>query len=152
VDVRAVTEVAHLDGYGAVVLGAPFYLGKMQKDAVTFLARHRAALEDVPTALFALGPLHAEDDMAAARAQMDDVLASMDWLKPVAAKMFVGKYDPKHLRLADKLITLPPASPLHGLGAHDDRDWEAIRSWATTLPSLLAAGQKGRAWSRSSCR
>jgi hypothetical protein len=56
--------------------------------------------------------------------------------------MFVGKFDPKHLRLADKLITMPPASPLHGLGPREDRDWDAIRSWATALPTLLAAGRK----------
>lgn len=138
VEIKPVRDVAALDGYDGVVLAAPFYIGSMLKEATAFLERHRSALEAVPVALLALGPVRASDDMAEARKQLDGVLAKLEWLKPVAAEMFVGKYDPAHLRLLDKLIALPPASPLHGLGAHDDRDWDAIRSWADALPSAMA--------------
>ena len=53
--------------------------------------------------------------------------------------MFVGKYDPTKLRFADRLVTKPPASPLHGLDAHDDRDWEAIGAWADDVSQALMA-------------
>ena len=119
------------------MLGTPFYLGSMLKDAAAFLERHRAALEVLPLAFFALGPTRAGDDMAEARKQLDGALAKLEWLKPVAAEMFVGTYDPARLRLFDKLIALPPASPFHGVGAHDERDWDAIRSWAMGLPAAL---------------
>jgi menaquinone-dependent protoporphyrinogen IX oxidase len=88
-------------------------------------------------ALFALGPTSAADDLETTRAQLDSALAKMPWLMPVAAEMFVGKYDPAKLRLADRLVTALPASPLHGLAAHDDRDWGAISTWTDGLPSAL---------------
>ena len=52
--------------------------------------------------------------------------------------MFVGKFDPAQLRGCDKLLRMLPASPLHGLGPHDDRDWEAIGAWADELVSRPA--------------
>jgi len=132
------------DGHDGVVLATPFYMGAMPKDAVRFLERERAALEGLPVALLACGPLSADDDLDAARGQLDGALAKLGWLHPVAAGMFVGKYDPGRLRVADRLIAALPASPLHGVGAHDDRDWAAIRGWAATLPGLLrGAGVAG---------
>lgn len=133
VDVAPAAGVTDLSGYSAVVLGAPYYINKMLKEATAFLERHRAALETMPVALFALGPVRASDDMAEARKQLDGTLAKLEWLKPVATEMFVGKYDPAVLRGLDKLVTKPKASPLHGLAAHDDRDWDAIESWASSL-------------------
>jgi len=136
-DVLSVKDVTALDGYAGVVLAAPFYIGSMLRDATAFLERHRAALEVVPVALLTLGPLRASDDMTEARKQLDGALTKLEWLRPVAADMFVGKYDPARLRLLDKLITLPPASPLHCVGAHDERDWDAIRAWADGLPGAM---------------
>jgi menaquinone-dependent protoporphyrinogen oxidase len=139
-DVQPAKDVTGLGGYGGVVLATAFYLGSMLKEATQFLQRNRTALQGVPVALLACGPVSAEDDLAAARGQVDHALTTLDWLKPVAAEMFVGKYDPAHLRLLDKLITLPPASPLHGLDAHDDRDWESIRAWTAALPTAMGLG------------
>jgi hypothetical protein len=48
--------------------------------------------------------------------------------------MFVGKYDPATLRITDKILAALPATPLHGVAAHDDRDWRAIEAWADALP------------------
>jgi len=138
VDVKPCSDVKDVGEYQAVVVGAPFYIGKMLKRATEFLECHKAALQSVPVAIFSLGPLRASDDMAEAREQLDGLLRKTDWLEPVAAEMFVGAYDPSKLRWLDKLAALPPASPLHGLGAHDDRDWDAIHSWAVQLPSAFA--------------
>ncbi len=139
VEVEAVRDAVVGDRHDGVVLAAPFYVGAMLKDAVRFLERERTALERLPVALLACGPLSADDDIAAARGQLDDALVKLGWLQPVAAEMFVGKYDPHHLRVADRLLTALPASPLHGVGARDDRDWKAIRAWAAALPGLLQA-------------
>ena len=72
-----------------------------------------------------------------AREQLEKALAKRPWLTPVSAQMFVGAYDPARLRLADRLLTMLPASPLHGLGAHDDRDWTAIDEWSETVARAL---------------
>jgi len=143
VDVKAVKDAAAGDGCGGVLLATPFYMGAMLKDAVRYLERERAALERLPVALLACGPISADEDLAAARGQLDTALAKLGWLDPVATEMFVGKFDPDHLRLADKLITALPASPLHGIGARDDRDWPAIHEWVASLPGLMTAASAG---------
>ena len=143
VEVRPAKDVTALGGYGSVVLVTPFYFGSMLKNATRFLERNREALQGLPVALLACGPVSADDDMAVARAQLDDALAKLGWLEPVASEMFVGKYDPGHLRFADKIVAALPASPLHGVGAHDDRDWEAIQAWSDGLPSALGLHSQG---------
>ncbi len=137
VDVKPVREAGSLEGYESVVFGAPFYMGAMLKDGRAWLEQQRAALEERPSAIFALGPTSAADDPPAARAQLDAALEKLPWFKPVAAEMFVGAFDPARLRLADRLVMMLPASPLHGLAAHDDRDWTAIGEWATAAAQLL---------------
>lgn len=140
VDVRPVDGVDSLDGYTAVVIGAPFYIGSMLGEARKFVERNQTALGRMPVAVFALGPISNADDPEEARTQLDQALAKLSWLQPVATEMFVGKYDPARLRLADRLIAALPASPLHGLPARDDRDWAAIAAWADTLPAALGVG------------
>lgn len=139
VDVQPMRNVENLARYGAVVLGAPLYIGRLQKDAQRFLAQHAGALAGRPVAVFALGPLSdpTEEDWRAAREMLDGELARYPSLAPVARELFGGKYDPARLRLADRLLAALPASPLHGQPASDVRDWTAIRTWAGELASRL---------------
>ncbi|MRS11879.1 MAG: flavodoxin [Actinobacteria bacterium] len=137
-ELEPAADVKDLGGYSAVVLGTPLYVGKMRKDASEFLERNRAALAAMPVALFALGPVSATDDMAEAAKQLDVVLEKFPWLELRAKTMFVGKYDPDHLRGLDKLIPKIKATPLYGIPLTDDRDWAAISAWAAALPEVLA--------------
>jgi menaquinone-dependent protoporphyrinogen oxidase len=137
VKVQPARDVLSLDGAAAVVLGTPLYFGSMQKDAVAFLERHASGLALVPVAVFVLGPASAADGVEGSRSQFEEALAKLPWLTPVATEVFVGKYDPAKFRLADKLIAALPASPLHGVPAHDERDWAAIEAWADALPAVL---------------
>lgn len=137
VDVQPVEGVRDLSSYSAVILGVPYYFGKMLKTGIAFLERHRNALAALPVALFALGPISADQDLPDARKQMDKTLIELDWLKPVAWEMFVGKYDLRVLRGVDKLVTKLKASPLYGVPSHDDRDWEAIDEWARATDAVL---------------
>jgi menaquinone-dependent protoporphyrinogen oxidase len=141
VEIQPMQEVQTLAGYDAVVLGAPLYIGRWPKDAHRFLSRNRQALTELPVAIFALGPLHDEEkEMQETRAQLDQELAKVPWLTPVAIEMFVGKYDPAKLRFPDSLLISFPASPLKQMPASDLRDWKAIRDWAGKLvPQLQPA-------------
>ena len=122
-----------LEGYRAVVLGAPIFYGRWHKDAGRFLSRHRETLTDRRVAVFALGPLGTEEkDMQGARAVLDKALLNFPWLAPIALEVFVGKYDPAKLRFPDNLI---PA--LRRLPASDLRDWKAISAWASNLAEKL---------------
>jgi len=134
VTVQPAREVRSLEGYGAVVLGAPLFMFHWHKDTLGFLAKHRAALGQRRLAIFALGPTHVPHDEAewqSARQQLDKELVVFPWLAPVALEMFGGKYDPAKLRFPLKqLAGKAPAS--------DIRDWEAVRAWAARLAEKLA--------------
>jgi menaquinone-dependent protoporphyrinogen oxidase len=137
VDVQPAKQVRTLEGYRAVVLGAPLYIGSWLKDAQRFLTQHQAALAKVPVAIFTLGPTRAEESGAEVRAQMDKELGKYPWLKPVAAELFGGKYDPAKLKFPATLLTMLPASPLYKAPASDARDWDAIRAWVSNLVGKL---------------
>ena len=129
VDIQPMREVRTLEGYGAVVLGAPLYMFHWHKDALHFLARHRAALIARPVAVFALGPFHTEEkDFQEVRRQLDQELAKFPWLTPGAIAIFGGKFDPQKLTFPYNLV---PA--LKNMPASDVRDWAAIRAWASDL-------------------
>jgi menaquinone-dependent protoporphyrinogen oxidase len=76
-DVMTAREVRSLDGYDAVVLGTPLYMGALQKDVRALLEKNREALEHTPFALFALGPINADDGVDGSRAQLIEALAKL---------------------------------------------------------------------------
>lgn len=133
VDIQPAREVRTLEGYGAVVLGAPLFMFRWHKDAHRFLSHHRQAFAERPVAVFALGPVHDPHDEAEwqdSRAQLDKELAKFPWLTPLAVEVFGGKYDPEKLRFPISLFAgQEPAS--------DVRDWTAIRAWASSLVAKL---------------
>ena len=128
-----VSKVRTLEGYSAVVLGAPLYMFRWHKDAKQFLSRHRDALLRRPVAVFALGPFHADEkEFQAARGQLDKELLQFPWFAPVAIEIFGGKFNPTQLRFPLNLI---PA--LRKMPPSDIRDWAAIRTWASGLADQL---------------
>jgi menaquinone-dependent protoporphyrinogen oxidase len=144
VDLQPVRNVRALEGYAAVVLGAPLYMFHWHKDALHFLARHRAELTARPVAIFALGPFHADEkEFQESRKQLDKELAEYSWLTPLAIEVFGGKFDPEHLSFPYNML---PA--LRNTPASDVRDWDAIRAWASDLAPRLQptpAGASGPA-------
>jgi len=135
VDLKSLREVRSLEGYHAVILGAPLFMFHWHKDALSFLSRHRKALQTLPVAVFALGPVHDPHDdqeWQDSRAQLDKELAQFAWFSPLALEMFGGKYDPTALRFPLKMFA--GAEP-----ASDIRSWDAIRTWATNLAPRLSA-------------
>jgi menaquinone-dependent protoporphyrinogen oxidase len=139
--VKPARDVTSLDGVDAVVLGAPLYIGSMPKDARSFLARHRAALERLPVAVFVLGPLSDKpEDFKNVGDQLDKVLEKEAWLKPASTTVFAGAYDASKLHFPDTLMNWMPANPLKDTPAMDLRDWAAIAAWADTLPEALGLG------------
>jgi menaquinone-dependent protoporphyrinogen oxidase len=126
-------QVRDLEGYDAIVLGAPLYMFRWHKDAKNFLSRHRQALMARPAAVFALGPFHEDaKEFQEARGQLDKELARFPWFAPVAIEIFGGKFDPAALSFPYNLI---PA--LKKMPVNDIRDWAAIRAWASGLAAQL---------------
>jgi menaquinone-dependent protoporphyrinogen oxidase len=134
--VQPARKVTGANGWSAIVLGAPIYFGAWHKDALRHLERNKEELLRTPTAVFALGPTHLAD-RGASHDQLHAVLAGYPWLKPIASEVFGGKYDPGRLNLAHRLVSILPASPLHGAPASDARDWTAIATWAKELAGRI---------------
>ena len=135
VDLQPIKQVRSLDQYRAVVLGAPLYMFHWHNDALNFLSKHRTAFAQKPLAIFALGPLNnVEKEFQEARAMLDKELAKFTWLTPVAIEVFGGKMEPAKFRFPHNLI---PA--MNKMPASDIRDWAAIRTWASNLPTKLGA-------------
>ena len=133
IDLLPAKQVKTLSGYRAVVLGAPLYMFRWHADAKGFLSRYHSTLAALPVAIFALGPFHnKEEELTGAREHLDKELTKFPWLKPAAVEVFVGKFDPSRLRFPYSLI---PA--LKNMPASDERDWEAIRAWATEIAGVL---------------
>lgn len=132
VHVERVDDVGSLDDVDAVVVGAPVYVGRLTKGARALLKGHRAELEHLPVAVFALGPLHDDprefDDAARS---LEKALASVPEVEPASVRVFGGSLEPDDHRF-----------PFNRMERSDIRDWDAIRAWACALPELL--GLRGR--------
>lgn len=139
VDLKAARQVRALEGYSAVVLGAPLYMFHLHQDALRFLSRHQKTLSDgVQFAIFAGGPFASADGSVdenawqEVRKQVDQELAKFPWLRPVALEVIGGRFNPDGLHFPWNLL---PA--MRNIPASDLRDWEAIRAWASRLAMQL---------------
>jgi menaquinone-dependent protoporphyrinogen oxidase len=128
--VRPAEDVDSLEGISAVVLGGALYFFRLHKKARRFLSQHRKALQDLPFAVFGMGPTNdVEKEFTGARKHLAKSLDKYRQISPVAIQVFGGKLDPKALRF--------PHTAMKALPASDIRDWEAIRAWAQSLPVAL---------------
>ena len=133
-DAEPVGAARALDEYGAVIVCAALYVGRLHKDARRFLADRRETLAKLPVALFVPGPVHTvEKEFVDARRQLDKELSNFPWFKPIAIHVVGGLFDPAKLGFPFRYIPAMKKMP-----ASDARNWEAVRAQAGEL-----AGQFG---------
>src|SRR4030042_2744033 len=107
VDCEPIRKVRTLEGYSAVVLGAPLYMFHWHKDARHFLSQHWKILVDhLPVAIFAGGPFGkgGEKEWQEVRTLFDRELSKFPWLTPISVYIVGGKFDPAKLRFPYNLI------------------------------------------------
>jgi menaquinone-dependent protoporphyrinogen oxidase len=126
VEVRPAGEVHDLSRYAGVVLGGGIYMGRWHRDARGFARHFAEALQGLPVAVFALGPI--DDDPEHRQGSEKQFGAALEKLpfEPVATALFGGVIDPRRLRF-----------PFNHMPAADVRDWDEIQVWATDLAPRL---------------
>lgn len=132
-DVLEIAKLVSLQGYDAVVIGGPLYMGRMDGSLVKFVQRHKHDLARVPVAGFVVCLAAAAKDpegMAWAAKALHAALPSP--LRPVAETIFAGKLDPEKLSWFQRWIAKKAKSPVG-----DFRDWAAITAWARDLPAKM---------------
>jgi len=125
VELRPAATVDDVSGFDGVVLGGSLHTGRWHRDAVRFLERHSGSLEEVPVAIFAMGPRTLEPhDVAESRAQLERALAELPGVEPVATAIFGG------VKLHFPFSRMP---------ASDARDWDTIRAWTDKVAESAGA-------------
>jgi menaquinone-dependent protoporphyrinogen oxidase len=125
--VRPVLEAKDLSGYTGVVLGGSIYRAALQQEAMLFLRRHHETLQQLPLAVFALGPIKRDpEEWIRSRRQLDASLAQLPGLRTRAIAVFGGVILPH--RLPYPMSQLPPS---------DNRDWSVIKAWAREAHTAL---------------
>jgi len=129
VELQPAGDVLDLEGYDGVVVGGALYMGRVHPDARKLLKRFRDRLEEMPVAVFAMGPLTtSEKDLAGARKQLDHALGKTPEIEAVAVAIFGGVVVPDRLHF-----------PFSRMPATDARDWEAIRAWADEVAERMSS-------------
>lgn len=132
VEVAEMKKVSSLAGYNAIVIGAPLYMGRMVGDVGKFVGEHREELINVPVAAFAVGISPVSKEAGSVEYGMKKLHSSLTPLQPVATTLFAGRLDPTQLSFISRKMMEMAKIP-----SGDFRDWNAIASWARTLPTLL---------------
>jgi menaquinone-dependent protoporphyrinogen oxidase len=132
VEVAGMKDVNSLEGFQGVVLGAPVYLGRIEKDVAGFVERHREGLSKVPVAAFAVGIAPVDPRVGSVGEVLEKLRAALAPVKPVAVTMFAGRLEISKMSLVERTMT-----GLMKVLTGDFRDWEAIRAWARELPAIL---------------
>jgi len=161
VTVRPVAEVSSLEGYDAVVVGAPMIMG-WHRDAMRFVKQHAQALSAVPTACFIMamsltqtgedslqgiplvidprlakppkkaGRLGFKERYAMPAKYVRPILQATSGMKPVSVAIFGGRLDLFRLSLWQRLFVMLVIGAQPG----EFRNWAFIREWAAGLIDL----------------
>ena len=135
VSVVPVQDVQAIEEYDAFVLGSAIHMGQWMKPAKEFVAREAAILGSHPVWLFSSGPVtdRSKPDDPADRRQGDQIAES---LAAREHRVFRGKLDKSGLSVAERALVRIAKAP-----SEDQRDWEAIRTWAADIGAALIDSQ-----------
>lgn len=162
VEVKNIAAVADLDGYDAVVIGAPMIFG-WQADARRFVRRHQSALatrkvayfacamrltrapaEKIPPVALTLDPnlvaaplkpgfLTLKERFTTLGYYLKPMLAAAPAAEPLSVAFFNGKLEMFRLKWWQAAFVMAVVQAVPG----DYRDWDCIAAWAKSLGEVL---------------
>ncbi len=140
VDVCDVNKARALSAYRAVIVGAPIHTGKIPGELTRFVKRNATTLATLPVAYFVVCSIIAEDTpehRQQATGYLDTLYRIAPKVQPVDSALFAGAVltDTQEFAQLPRHIRLPVSFMARNLP--DRRDWNRIRTWATTLADKL---------------
>jgi menaquinone-dependent protoporphyrinogen oxidase len=144
VDVFPVDSTLDLTPYEAVVLGSAIYVGKWQKEAVSFLQTYERTLAGRPVWLFSSGPTGEGDPVELVEGLRFPVALqpAIDRIHPRDIAVFHGHINRDKLNFIEKWAIKSLVKKPFG----DFRQWDSITSWATSIANTLRASEPSRSW------
>lgn len=129
-----VDEVEALDGYDAVVFGAPVYDQSWPPEADAFVAAHREALSAQPLWLFSVGSFGDTKRLIGplTHGEPRGIAEIRAGLRPREFRVFQGVIRKHQWPLWSRLF-------FHAFGGRfgDHRDWKTIDAWADRIAAAL---------------
>lgn len=141
VDLRHVDQVESLDGYDAVVIGAPVYDQSWPPEADQFVDRHRDALAARPVWLFSVGSF----------GDTKRLIGPLTHKEPKRIAEVRSAVQPREYRVFEGVIRKhqwPFWSRVlfHAFGGRfgDHRDWPGIDAWADEIALAVVRSESAR--------
>jgi menaquinone-dependent protoporphyrinogen oxidase len=128
VDVKPLKNVTDISAYRAVIIGSCIRYSQWMPEAVKFVEQHQSALNQIPTAFFAMHLMNMGDDEASRKARLSYLDGARKFVKPKAEAFFAGNGDMSRVSFLERMIGKAVKSP-----EGDLRDWSSIRAWAKDL-------------------
>ena len=103
-EISNIIDISSLEGYDAVIIGSPIYMGKWLKEGLYFIQQFHESLKRVPVALFSVGITlkdRNEKNIKTAEKSFD---ALLPYINPVITGVFAGKIDKSNMNFADRAI------------------------------------------------
>lgn len=123
-------SVSSVNEFDLIILGAPLYMGKLEKDFSRFISRFGSDLEKTQVAGFAVGLAPIKNDSQAVQEAMDTLTAGFGTIKPISVALFAGRLDPEKLSFISRKIIAMVKAP-----TGDFREWDKISAWAREIGS-----------------
>nr|WP_321505740.1 flavodoxin domain-containing protein [uncultured Methanoregula sp.] len=132
ITVADIMTIRSLEGYTAVVIGGPLYMGRMDGLVIKFVKKYTGELSHMPVAIFAVGLAPKDPKPEAIGNAMMALETAIIPLSPVSTALFAGKLDPAKIGFLMRKFMEMAKIP-YG----DFRDWETIAAWAKELGDKL---------------
>lgn len=130
VEVQPADDVRALEGFDAVVVGGPLYMGKVLRPIPSFFSRHGAALTEKPVAVFIAGSSLGKGDIKADKLGQTVAETAAGGVPVAAVGLFGGRFSSRNVPLIGRFLR-------NAVKEEDTRDRAAIEAWAEALPTRL---------------
>jgi menaquinone-dependent protoporphyrinogen oxidase len=134
VDLRAVSEISHVDRYDAVVFGSGVYDGSWTAEATAFARRHASLLAARPLWLFSVGSFGDSHPVVGGliKKEPKEIGEFEQALHPRDYRVFAGVIDLHHWPAWGRIL-------FKALGGRDgdNRQWSDVDAWAAAIGQEL---------------